>query len=159
MLRSGRADLVAFVVNALERDPSLRTPLYGGRALLHYASGAGCLEVVTLLLRLGADPDMRDSGGHTALYRAANECGWKMGPLVVRALVAAGADVNARNGVTRATALHMAARRGYVAIAQTLLECGAAVDLRDRKGDTPLERAVNCRKTAVVQLLRESGQE
>jgi hemoglobin len=159
MLRSRRAGLVAFVVNALEQDPSLRTRQYGGRALLHYASGAGCLEVVTLLLRLGANPDMRDAGGHTPLYRAANECGSRTGPLVVRALVAAGADVNARNGVTRATALHMAARRGYVAIAQTLLECGAGIDSRDRKGDTPLERAINCRKTAVVQLLRETGQE
>jgi hemoglobin len=159
MLQSRRAGLVAFVVNALEQDPSLRTRQYGGRALLHYASSTGCLEVVTLLLRLGADPDMRDSGGHTPLYRAANECGWKMGPLVVTALVAAGADVNARNGVTRATALHMAARRGYVAIAQTLLECGAAIDARDRKGDTPLERAVNCRRPAVVQLLSESGEE
>jgi truncated hemoglobin YjbI len=158
MLRSGRPELVAFVVNALEQDPLLRTRQYGGRSLLHYASGAGCLPVVTLLLRLGADPDVRDSGGHTPLYRAANECGWRMGPLVVRALVAAGADVNARSGVTRATALHMAARRGYLAIAQTLLECGASIDARDRKGDTPLERAVHCRRAAVAQLLRESGQ-
>jgi truncated hemoglobin YjbI len=159
MLQSRRPGLVAFVVNALEQDASLRTRQYGGRALLHYASATGWVEVVTVLLRLGADPDMRDSGGHTPLYRAANECGSEVGPRIVRALVAAGADVNARNGVTRATALHMAARRGYMAIARILLECGAATDARDRKGDTPLERAVNCRRAAVVQLLRESGQE
>jgi ankyrin repeat protein len=78
--------------------------------------------------------------------------------MVVRALIAAGADVNARSGVTRATALHMAARRGYLAIAQALLECGAAINVRDRKGDTPLERAANCRRAAVVQMLRASGQ-
>jgi truncated hemoglobin YjbI len=153
MLRCGRPGFISYVENAVERDPSLRARRSGGRALLHYAAGTGCLPVVKLLLRLGTDPDVRDTGDHTPLYRAANECAWRMGPEVVRALVRAGADVNARNGVTRATALHMAARRGFVEIAQTLLDCGAETDARDRKGDTPLERAVNCRKAAIVQLL------
>ena len=76
-------------------------------------------------------------------------------PNIVRMLVNAGANVNACGGVTRATALHMAARRGFTPIAKTLLDCGAAIDAKDRKGDTPLQRASNCRKDAVVQLLRE----
>src|SRR5450755_1120264 len=75
----------------------------------------------------------------------------------VRALVRAGADVNACGGVTRATALHMAARRGYVEIARALLDSGAAVNARDRKGDTPLQRAINCHKNGVSQLLRKRG--
>jgi ankyrin repeat protein len=65
--------------------------------------------------------------------------------------------VNAAGGVTRATALHMAARRGYVGIAQALLDCGAAIDTRDSKGDTPLQRAIKCRRSAVAQLLVERG--
>ena len=69
----------------------------------------------------------------------------------------AGADVDACGGVTRATALHMAARRGHVEIARALLDSGAAVNARDRKGDTPLQRAINCRKNVVAQLLLESG--
>jgi len=60
----------------------------------------------------------------------------------VRALVRAGADVNACCGVTRATALHMAARRGHVEITRALLDCGVAVNARNRKGDTPLQRAI-----------------
>jgi len=51
----------------------------------------------------------------------------------------------------------MAARRGNVEIARALLDCGAALDARDRGGVTPLERAVNCRKAAVAQLLMECG--
>src|SRR5581483_1874039 len=64
-------------------------------------------------------------------------CGSEQGPPIARALVGAGADVNARCGVTRATALHMAARRGHVEIARVLLERGAEIDARDYKGCTP----------------------
>ena len=69
----------------------------------------------------------------------------------------AGADVDACGGVTRATALHMAARRGHVEIARALLDSGAAVNARDRKGDTPLQRGINCRKNEISQLLLERG--
>jgi len=51
----------------------------------------------------------------------------------------------------------MAARRGYVEIARALLDCGAAIEARDSKGDTPLQRAINCRRSAVSQLLAERG--
>ncbi|MBZ5607072.1 MAG: ankyrin repeat domain-containing protein [Acidobacteriia bacterium] len=157
MVQSGRAALISFAVDAVERDASLATCRFGGRTLLHYAAGAGCLELVALLLRHGTNPDIQDNGGHTPLYRAANECASGTGPEVVQALVRAGADVNACSGVMRATALHMAARRGFLEIARTLLDCGAAIDARNSKGDTPLQRAINCRKDAVVQLLVERG--
>jgi ankyrin repeat protein len=123
---------------------------------LHFAAAAGCLELVTLLLRLGVDPNI-EGRGRTPLYCVANECAWETGPEIVRSLVRAGGDVNACSGVTRATALHSAARRGHVKIARALLEAGAAVNARDRKGDTPLQRAINCRKNEVSRLLLERG--
>jgi truncated hemoglobin YjbI len=157
MMQSGRAGLIRFAIEAVEGDSSLAARLYGGRTLLHFACGAGCLEMVSLLLRLGVDPNSRDRGGHTPLYSVANECGSGTGPEIVRTLVLAGADVNAAGGVTRATALHMAARRGFVGIALALIDCGAALEARDKKGDTPLKRAVNCRRSAVARVLVERG--
>ena len=112
---------------------------------------------MALLLRLGVDPNIQGRGDHTPLYCVANECASEAGPEVVRALVRAGADVNACGGVTGATSLHMAARRGHVEIARTLLDSGAAMNALDRKGDTPLQRAINCRRNGVSQLLREHG--
>jgi len=153
MMQSGRPGLVAFAADAVGRDRRLAGSRSAGRTLLHFAAGAGCLEVVGLLLRLGTYPDIRDSGGHTPLYRAADECASEAGPEVVRILVRAGADVNAANGVTRATALHMAARRGHLEIARVLLDAGASPRARDRKGDTPLERANHCRRHEVARLL------
>jgi hemoglobin len=157
MVQTHRAELIGFVIDAIERHPSLASRRVGGRTLLHYASGAGCLEVVASLLQLGTNPDIQQRGGHTPLYCVANECASETGPKVVRALLRAGADVNACGGVTRATALHMAARRGHAEIARVLLDCGAAIGARDSKGDTPLQRAINCRRHTVVNLLIERG--
>jgi truncated hemoglobin YjbI len=157
MVQSGRTGLIRFVVDAVESEPSLATRRFSGATLLHFACGAGCFDVVALLLRLGTDPNIKDRGGHTPLYRVANECASETGPELVRELVRAGADVNADGGVTRATALHMAARRGYVRIASALLDCGAAMNAKDSKGDTPLKRALNCRRDMVAQLLVERG--
>jgi truncated hemoglobin YjbI len=157
MVQSGRAGLIRFVIDEVERQPSLAARWFSGRTLLHLASGAGCFEVVGLLLRLGADPDTKDRGGHTPLYCVANECASDAGPQVARALVSAGADVNACGGITKATPLHMAARRGSVEIARALLDCGAAIEARDRNGTTPLQRAINCRRDGVSQLLVERG--
>jgi len=91
--------LIHFVIDAAESDPSLATRRFAGTTLLHFAAGAGCLEVVALLLRLGVDPNIHGRGDHTPLYCVANECASETGPEVVRALVRAGADVNACGGV------------------------------------------------------------
>jgi truncated hemoglobin YjbI len=157
MVQSRRATLIDFVIACLEREPPLGMVRFAGRTLLHFASGAGCLEVIAVLLRLGANPNTLDSCGHAPLYSAANECSSETGTDIVRALVQAGADVNACGGVTRATALHMAARRGHAGIAGALLDCGAELEAKDRKGDTPLRRAINCRREMVAKLLVENG--
>jgi ankyrin repeat protein len=156
LVQSGRARLIQFVMDAAESDPSLMTRRFGGNTLLHVAAGAGCLELVKLLLRLGVDPNL-EGRERTPLYCVANECASDTGPEVVRELVRTGADVDARSGVTRATALHAAARRGHLKVAQALLDAGATVNVQDRKGHTPLQRAINCRKAEVSHLLTEHG--
>ncbi|MFN7938666.1 MAG: ankyrin repeat domain-containing protein [Bryobacteraceae bacterium] len=153
MMRSRRPALTGWVLGALGKDAGLAESRFAGRTLLHDAAATGCLEVVKALLGMGVGANVLDRGGHTPLYAAGNECGWPEGPDVVRALVRAGADVHACGGVTRATPLHMAARRGFVEIAEAMLECGADPSARDRKGDTPLQRARNCRQEAILRLL------
>jgi truncated hemoglobin YjbI len=133
------------VCDQLRRDPTLSQVRYaGGWTLLHGAAAADCLPIVELLLQLGADPNATNDGGQTPVYRAGDSVG--------RTLVAAGADVN-----HPCMPLHQAARRGNVGVVEALLDGGANIHARDKKGDTPLQRAINCRKKDTVQLLLLRG--
>jgi truncated hemoglobin YjbI len=155
LIESGDGALAEYGQGLLFANPDLAHERYGGRTLLHAASAAGNLPVVTGLLRLGVDANVQDGGGHTPLYSVGNECSG--GGPVVRALIQGGAKVDACDGVKRCTALHMAARRGNVEAAEALLECGANIEARDSLGETPLRRAVNCGKTSVAALLLAKG--
>jgi hemoglobin len=156
MISGGDSAMLDYAREKLRRDPALARERYNGRTMLHSASAAGDAATVTWLLRLGADPSARDASGHTALYCVGNACR-EGGGDVVRILVQAGAQVDACGGVKHCTALHMAARRGNLAVASALLDCGANIETRDSLGDTPLRRSVNCNKTAVAALLVSLG--
>ena len=143
-----------YCIERVRREPSLAVARHARRrTLLHDACAAGNLPLVEALLALGADVHASSSGGHMPLYTLANECRAPLAPEIARRLVAAGADSAATMGVERSTALHMAARRGNTALAAALVESGAPLDARDRKGDTPLQRALNCRQKAVALFL------
>lgn len=157
MVRSGHDVLLRYVSEKVTRDPALvHERLRYGRTLLQEAAGAGNLSMTELLLTMGADPNARDNSGHTPLYSLSNEC-VEGGGDVVHALVRAGADVNANDGVKHCTPLHMAARRGNLEIAEVLLGCDGDIEARDSLGDTPLRRAVNCDKVCVASLLLARG--
>lgn len=150
--------LLEYAERRLLADPALAQVHHKyGRTLLHDAAAKGNPRMVELLLRLGADPDVNTPGGHTPLYCVANECRVTGGGNIVRALIRAGAQVDARSRAKQCTALHMAARRGNMEVAEALVECGADINARDKAGDTPLQRAKNCRQTAVASLLISRG--
>ena len=157
MIATDASDLLAYAREKLLADPALATERYGGRTLLHAAAAAGTVPLLDLLLRLGADPNTPDDGGHTPIYSVANEYQAPGGGDVVHALAKAGADMDAHRGGQRCTALHMAARRDNTDVAAALLDCGADIEARDRLGETPLRRAVNCNQTKVAALLLSRG--
>jgi len=158
MMGCGGDAVLEYVERELLADPALANLRNRyGRTLLHDASAQGNLRMVELLLRLGADPNVGLPGGRTPLYCVANECQVPGGGYIVRALVRAGAQVNVPSGAKRCTALHLAARRGNTEVAQALLDCGADMNAQDATGDTPLQRAKNCRKPDVALLLASRG--
>ncbi len=158
MIRSGHGVMLGYVREKVTRDPALvHERLRHGHTLLHEAAATGNPKIVELLLSLGADPNSQDQGGHTPLYSVGNECAVAGGGAVVLALVQAGANVNANDGVKHCTPLHMAARRGNLEIAEALLGCGGNIEARDSVGDTPLRRAVNCGQVGTASLLLAHG--
>jgi ankyrin repeat protein len=108
-------------------------------APLHIAVQCGAIDVVRMLLALGAETDVRSEIGwsplHLAVYR--NHTG------VVRELLKAGADVNTTNlRHDNRTPLHDAVRNANPVSLDLLLQAGATCDVSDASGATPLQYAI-----------------
>jgi truncated hemoglobin YjbI len=141
MIGSKDPQLLAYAKRNL--DPTVRV---AHRTLLHIAAAKGALPIVEELLGKGADPNAERDSGHNPLYDAANGAGTAA---IVFTLVKAGAKLDG--------ALHMAARRGNIEVIEALLRCGADINARDAKRDTPLRRALNCKKKEAAALLAAHG--
>jgi truncated hemoglobin YjbI len=150
---------VRIVVVLLRLGADAQASDRSGHTPLHEAAGQGNVRIVALLLQVGADPNASDGYGHTPLYGVSNAYPYDgaAGADVVSALVQAGANVHVREKVKGCLALHMAARRGNVLVAQALLRHGADIEARDNYGDTPLHRAVKCGQAEMVAFLLASG--
>lgn len=109
------------VLEDLERKPSVvngRGP--GGSTPLMYASIYGDANLVAAMLRAGADPNLRNDAGASALMWALDDVE------KVRALLKAGADVNVTSDFGRTPLTIASAQGGSAPVVKLLLERGAA---------------------------------
>ena len=135
--------------------------------LLDHAVGEGRVEITKMLLENGADPSeaphifddgskmsklLKAHGVPSKDINAQNHMGWP--PLVyvcrgdkgehpedVLRLLELGADINVQNHKGQ-TALHCAAKAGFLKVINLLIEKGATIDTPDNKGETPLFEAI-----------------
>src|SRR5580698_2623486 len=133
-------------------DRGADTMLGTGTTPLLRAAKAGDTEVVKLLLAKGADPKLTTKFGMTAIMAAAglgtkeeDTTGRKkteaQAVASINLCLDAGADVNALDNQGD-TALHGAAQKGYDEVVQFLVDHGAKLDVKDKRGRTPLDAAM-----------------
>lgn len=91
--------------------------------LLVEAATGGHTETVKVLLKAGAQIDIQDEDGRTALYKAAEQ-GYKR---TVELLLTEKADANLYDNIGR-TPLMVASRNGYTSIVESLIAHGARVN-------------------------------
>lgn len=124
---------------------------------LLFSARTGDTQNVRCLLDEGADANVADSAGVTALMRAA-----RFGHTdTARLLIERGADPNIATRRNGATALMIAAYQGHADMVRLLLAQGANPNARNDNGKTPLAFALRGRdgnaNPAIVQILRAAG--
>ena len=123
----------------------------GANALM-YASAAGNVEVVRLLLQARAGQDFRDNSGWTALLHAASKGNEQTSYL----LLDAGADHELASSGGE-TPLWHASFQGRVEIVRLLLKAAACPNTPNACGQTPLWAACATHQACVVDLLLEAN--
>ena len=121
---------------------------------LHAAVKANNVESVRFLVSKGAYVEAKDSSGQTPLYLAVDSR-WTA-PEIVECLVKDGhANVNFRESLNGFTPLHAWAMvyEGKAIIGEILIIAGADLDARDKKGFTPMQRAMAYERSDAVKVL------
>ena len=126
-------------------------------------------DIIRALVAAGADPNLATDDGTTPLMMAAGLGVRSHQPLMprgrpsppaeaaVRALVEAGAEVNASNN-GEFTALHGATFRGLNEVIQYLVEQGADIDARDYRGRTAYRMAEGAKQSFQYQAFPETAE-
>lgn len=150
---SGKEELVKLLldtghVNVDSADNSGRTPL-------SYAAEGGTDNLVKLFLDTGrVNVDAADESGLTPLMFAVGRM--RSNATMVNLLIERGSDFAAVDNKKIPVQSH-AARRGHLEIVEILIKNGAAVDVSDDYGRTPLFFATFAGNSSLVRLLLEHG--
>lgn len=148
--RHGFLDLVSRLLKgkACEcKDRQHRTPL-------HIAAAFNQVAIVEALLSHDVDPDPRDKFGYSPLMSAAQNGAVEVVTLLLEAgkKVDINAQTTSRCSIYKRSALHIAASKGHLKVAQALLtDPSINVDLRDSHGETPLHLAVKMRNLEMLK--------
>jgi len=141
----------AMKVRQLLGDHSPNQDDGAGHTGLQIAATNGNLQIAAILIKAGANLDLKDQLGNTALMLAADRNQAETAQLLID--VGASLDSENRQGMTP---LMVAASRGNAAIVQALLAKGANVRKTDFTGRDALSWANDSRRPAVVQLLQRA---
>lgn len=126
-----------------------------GRTPLHIAAQENFPEIVTALCELGAEMDRLDGYGSSPLHIATESLG---SPYAAQALLAAGANVDLRQGGDEFSALDLAVLNEHVELIKTLIQRGATVTSADSEGRTALHHAtVTIEAVGTINLLVGAG--
>lgn len=90
---------------------------------------------LAILKKSGGNINYRNDFGLTPLHIAT----WRNHIPIVKRLLAAGADPNARDGESGWSSLHRALHFGHLAVASILLQSGVSSTLEDTKSRTPID--------------------
>lgn len=147
LMDAARLSYLHMVQLLLEYGADVHARAPGEETVLHLAAGADA-RIITMLIRVGTDLEVRDELGNTPLHAATAAENLP----AVEALLDAGADITARNTCQR-SALFAPAQEGNLSIVRLLIERGIDPTMPDADGRTALDEARARRRTHVAEFL------
>ena len=124
----------------LEKGADINACLNNGMTPLMIAAEDSLVNVVTFLIKQGANVDLQDNYGKTALHYALGSLNFSFE--ILCCLIEKGADVNTGSN-DKLTPLMIAAEKGHINALTFLIKFGADVDLQDKNGKTALHYALS----------------
>ncbi|XP_032230472.1 nuclear factor NF-kappa-B p100 subunit isoform X2 [Nematostella vectensis] len=124
---------IGHAFSSCSQEPDVRAMNSQGMTPLHLATLKGNRELITELLRMGADLNVEDgNSGRSPLHHAVESGRYH----VIEFLLSRGALVNQRT-FSGNTAMHTAAGRQMDEVVSLLASYGADVNIQNREGDIP----------------------
>ncbi len=122
-----------------------------GRTALHLAAKSGNLEIVHLLSKRNTEVAIQDKCGRIPLHLAIESGNF----LTIKYLLNIGSNENKNiKDQCGQTALHLAVGSGGLLAIKYLLEQGADANIKDNRGQTPLDLATQLNKSKMIHLLK-----
>jgi ankyrin repeat protein len=138
----------------LRLPPSSKSPVVASKSpVVAEAAMKGDVVTVRRLIQQGANVDVAQGDGMTALHWAAD----RGDTAIASALLRAKANVRATTRIGSYTPLHIAAKNGYGGIVKALLAAGSDPKAPTTSGATPLHFAAGSGDTVSVQALVAKG--
>ncbi|NXH18475.1 ZDH13 Palmitoyltransferase, partial [Bucco capensis] len=148
-IRQGHLPMVILLLKC-GADPSL---IDGeGFSSIHLAVLFQHMPIVAYLIAKGQSIDTTDLNGQTPLMLSAQKA---IGPEPTKFLLKFNPSLSAVDNVQKNTALHWAITSGNISAVDLLLEAGASLDIKNGKGETPLDLAYQNLDRSMVYLVKE----
>ena len=139
------------VTNLLSRKEDIDVKQLDKRYMLEKAVRYGYPEIVELLLRIGVNVNHKNrSYGFSPLHLACSKNG---NLIIANILLDNGANIDATVKIFNETALHFTVLHQKTSITKLLLKNGCKTNVRDHKGLTALERALEKGFVGIVKLI------
>ncbi|KAM9605739.1 palmitoyltransferase ZDHHC13 isoform 1-T1 [Morphnus guianensis] len=148
-IRQGHLPMVMLLLKC-GADPSL---IDGeGFSSIHLAVLFQHMPITAYLISKGQNVDTTDFNGQTPLMLSAQKA---IGPEPTRFLLKFNPSLSAVDNVQKNTALHWAITSGNTSAVDLLLEAGASLDVKNAKGETPLDLAYQSLNRFMVYMVKE----
>ncbi|MDR0646656.1 MAG: ankyrin repeat domain-containing protein [Elusimicrobiota bacterium] len=117
------------------------------------ASSTNCMEMLKFLLESGADTNIKDQSGETALFYATSRAAVEM-------LIKHGANPNIKNRIGQTALMWHSAQFPFAEqkyIIEMLIEAGTKKNEKDKSGNTALSLALKNNNQEIAEILKQAG--